>query len=407
MAWKVPSVMDEKMKFVAECLSGEASMTDLCARYGISRETGHVLKRRYLLEGPAGLAKRSRAPHAHGRETPAALIEPILSLRRRKPHWGPKKLLAVLAREAPRTAWPPSSTVSRILKREGLVAPRETRRRRIPQEAPFQDILGPNDTWCIDFKGWFQTLDGQRCDPLTVTDAYSRYLLACTIARPTTEGVRAEMALLFHEHGLPAAIRSDNGTPFASAGAAGLCPLSVWWAKLGIRLELILPGHPEQNGRHERMHRTLKAETTLPPAANMAQQQLRFDAFVQEYNMERPHEALNQTPPASHWHPSIRPYPYRIEEPWYDSDHLPIKIRSNGSICWGDDNPFVSSSLAGETVGIIRLENGDYMVRFIKIPVGLIVRKTNKFIPFGPARPPCGLRPPGSRAGPKGGNPAL
>ncbi len=292
MPWSAPSEKDQKLLFVADCLREEESMTVLCERYGISRETGYVLKRRFLAEGPNGLEERSRAPLRHGHATAAELVARLIEARKRWPHWGPKKLLAKLWREDPQLAWPSASTGSEILRREGLSQPRRRRRRPLTVEQPFGAVAVANDAWCIDFKGWFRTGDRRRCDPLTVTDAFSRYLLTVQAIEPVTEAVQAKMDELFEEHGLPVAIRSDNGTPFASSGAGGLTRLSARWAKMGIRLERIWPGKPQQNGRHERMHGTLKPEACQPPAATVAHQQDRFDAFRREYKRASQHPSV-------------------------------------------------------------------------------------------------------------------
>ena len=254
---------------------------------------------------------------------------------------------------------------------------------------PLRAAEGPNDVWCIDFKGWFRTRDGERCDPLTVTvtDAYSRYLLACVIVPPRTEEVRAALEELFVRYGLPETIRSDNGSPFAGTGAAGLSRLSVGWLKAGIALERIDPGRPQQNGRHERMHKTLKAETTRPPAANKEEQQVRFDRFREDFNANRPHEALGQQPPAAFWQPSRRPWPERLEEPWYDAWHAMRRVRRDGSIKWGGDMVFVSEPLAGEPVGIAETDSGHWIVRFADIDLGIIDRRTKKLHGFRAARP--------------------
>jgi len=233
--------------------------------------------------------------------------------------------------------------------------------------------------WCIDFKGWFLTGDGARCDPLTVTDAFSRYLLcARALARPDYENCRAQLERLFREYGLPLARRSDNGVPFASLGAGGLSRLGVWWVKLGIWPERIEPGKPEQNGRHERMHRTLKAETATPPAANRAQQQGCFDRFREEFNHQRPHEALGQTAPAKHYAPSARRYPARLEAPVYPSDYQLRRVRHNGEIKWAGELIFVSLPLIGEIVGVKQTDNGDAELYFGPVPLGVIDRLTFK-----------------------------
>lgn len=388
MPWKELSVMDEKLMFVADCLRGEEPMTVLCERYGVSRETGYVWKRRYEADGVAGLQERSRAPHRHGLATPAALVVRIIEARRRKPYWGPRKLLAILAAEDPSAAWPSASTVADILRREGLSEPRRRRRRALSVEQPFAAVEAANDAWCIDFKGWFRTGDGCRCDPLTVTDAFSRYLLGVEIVAPVTEAVAPVMERLFRDHGLPKAIRSDNGPPFASTGAGGLTRLSARWAKMGIRLERIHPGKPQQNGRHERMHGTLKAETCAPPAATLAEQQSRFDAFRREFNDERPHEALGQRQPGQVYVPSSRPCSERVDEPCYGSDEAVRRVRSSGEIKWRGAMVFISEALVGETVGICERADGHWLVRFAEVPVVLVDRTTGKAARFGPGRPP-------------------
>jgi len=388
MPWKEMSVMDAKLLFIADCLRGEEPMTVLCERYGISRETGYVWKRRYEAEGSSGLVERSRAPHRHGTATPAELVVRIIEARKHKPYWGPKKLLAILAEADAAAAWPSPSTVAAILRREGLSAPRRRRRRALSVEQPFAAVEAANDAWCIDFKGWFRSGDGRRCDPLTVSDAFSRYLLGLKILAPVTEAVAPAVDRLFQEHGLPAAIRSDNGPPFASSGAGGLTRLSARWAKLGIRLERIAPGQPQQNGRHERMHGTLKAETCKPPQPTPATQQARFDAFRQEFNHERPHEALGQRPPGLFYSASPRPWPARIEEPCYEPDEAVRKVRCSGEIKWRGAMIFVSEALIGEPVGIRQREDGHWLVRFADVPLILIDRTTQKVARFGPGRPP-------------------
>ncbi len=388
MPWKETSVMDKKLQFIAAVLSGNDSMTALCARFGISRQTGHTLRRRYLELGPSGLVERSRAPHRHGRATPEEIVARIVAMRLERPSWGAKKLLAELAKRDPDVCWPAASTITDILRRAGLVTARRRRRRALPVEQPFQAVDAANDTWCIDFKGWFRTRDGERCDPLTVTDAYSRYLLASQIMPERIAPVRKAVDALFHEHGLPCAIRSDNGAPFGSSAAAGLSQLSAHWAKLGIRLEFITPGKPHQNGRHERMHRTLKEETVIPPAADKQEQQARFDAFRHDFNHNRPHEALDQQVPAAFYQPSPRTMPDQVPQPWYDADHAVRRVRSNGEIKWQGNMIFVSEALAGEPIGIRPIEDGHWLVRFADISLGMIDRTTRKFHRFGPGRPP-------------------
>ena len=379
--------MDEKMSFVADCLRGDVPMAALCEDYGISRKTGYKWLDRYREHGPAGLEDRSRAPHRHGRSMAPEVAEAIVALRRERPHWGPRKLRAVLMRDHPDQVWPAASTMGELLRAEGLVRPRRRRRLLAAPSRTLRVAAAPNDVWCIDFKGWFRTRDGERCDPLTVTDAYSRYLLACVILPPRTEQVRLAVEQLFERYGLPETIRSDNGPPFAGTGAGGLSRLSVGWLKAGIALERIDPGQPQQNGRHERMHKTLKAETAKPPAASKEQQQLRFDRFRKDFNEYRPHEALGQQPPAAFYHPSPRPYPERLEEPWYDAWHAVRRVRTDGSIKWGGDLVFIAEPLAGEPVGIAETESGHWIVRFADIDLGIIDHKTKKLHRFRAARP--------------------
>ena len=332
MPWKETCVMDEKMSFIVARLKGDLTMTELCEQFGISRDTGYELWRRYQVEGTSGLEPRSRAPHRPAEAMASEIAEAIIALRLERPFWGPKKLRAVLQRRSPAIVWPAPSSMGDLLRREGLSKPRRRQRRPVPRTRPFLQVCEPNDRWCIDFKGWFRTGDGQRCDPLTLTDAYSRFLIECRIVPPTTEGVWPPVDRAFHELGLPRAIRSDNGVPFAcTTSAGGLTRLSVHWVKLGIELERIEPGKPQQNGRHERMHGTLKAETSRPPAANPDEQQARFEHFRQDFNHVRPHEALDLNRPASCYRPSPRPYPAKVEDPWYDADHSSAKPSSASS----------------------------------------------------------------------------
>lgn len=387
MPWKLTSVMDQKMQFIAEYLRGEEPVTVLCERFGISRQTAYKWIGRYEREGPAGLIERSRAPLHHARATPAELVVRILELRRAKPYWGPKKLLAVLKAQAPDLAWPSHSTVSDLLRDEGLSEPRRKPRRPLTMDQPFAAVEAANDAWCIDFKGWFTTQDGARCDPFTATDAFSRHLLSLKIMPISTEQVSAEMDALFQQHGLPRAIRSDNGSPFASVGAGGLTRLSARWAKMGLVLERIEPGRPQQNGRHERMHRTLKQEACRPSAADPSQQQARFDAFRHEFNHERPHEALGQKPPASVYTPSPRPFVEPQDDPDYGDAEV-RRVRSGGEIKWRNSMLFISEALIGEAVGLTERDDGHWLVRFNKVQLGFIDRVTGKITRFAAGRPP-------------------
>ena len=313
MPWSETCAMDERMRFVVAASEDDAVMSELCAEFGISRQTGYKVLARYREEGVEGLKERSRAPLSHGRAREEAVVEAVLALRERHPTWGPKKLRKKLGERLPGVEPPARSTIGDWLRKEGLTSPRRPRRRCPPFTSPFLAADGPNAVWCADFKGWFLTGDRRRCDPLTISDAMSRYLLRCqALDRPDGAHARPVFEAAFCEFGLPLAIRSDNGPPFASIGAGGLSRLSVWWIKLGVKPERIEPGKPQQNGRHERMHRTLKAETADPPAASLAEQQRRFDAFRVIYNDERPHEALDFETPSALYRASPARLPLRL-----------------------------------------------------------------------------------------------
>jgi transposase InsO family protein len=365
--------------FIADWLREEWSMTELAERYAISRKTAYKWVNRYQADPATALAERSRAPHVHGRRVTEEVTQAIVALRRRHRRWGPKKLRAQLQEREPARQWPATSTIGEVLRREGLSERRRRPRYTVPLTQPLAAAHQPNDVWSADFKGWFRTADGTRCDPLTIIDNYSRWVFCCRITAPTDAGVRPWCERIFREYGLPRAFRTDNGTPFASSGAAQLSRLSVWWLKLGIQLDRIAPGHPEQNGRHERFHRTLQEETVQPPAATAAQQQRRFDRLRREFNEERPHEALGQQPPARHYGPSPRPYPSRVEEPHYDATHQVRRIKDKGQIKWGGDEVFVCEALRGELVGLAETPRGDWVVRFLHLELGRIERKTGRF----------------------------
>ncbi|MGJ4891454.1 integrase core domain-containing protein [Bradyrhizobium sp. HKCCYLR20261] len=360
-------------------------MTELCARHGVSRETFYVWERRRASGDPQWFEEKSHAvqncPHA----TEDRLVQQIIAARQRFPHFGPKKIKAWLGSERPQVGWPAASTIGDILKREGLVQARPRRRRAIAQGELVTPAEGPNDEWAIDFKGWFRTRDGTRCDPLTITDAASRYLIEVRIVDPTATGVKNAMELVFKEIGLPRAIRSDNGVPFGSTGAGGLSTLSVWWLKLGIEPRYIPPSSPQDNGRHERMHRTLKAETSKPPAGTAAEQQRRFDAFRRHFNEERPHEALGQVAPIKLWRSPQRSMPSRLDDPWYDADHQVRRVRPNGVIKWRGEFVFVGEALAGELIGLTKHETGGHIVRFSARDLGIIDRD-RRFLRFAPPR---------------------
>jgi putative transposase len=378
MPWCESRAVDQRLRFVSALLSGELTMTQACEVFGISRKTGYKWQGRYLEQGVLGLAERSHAPRKHGRATDAALSEALITLKLSRPSWGPRKLLGRLKLDYPDLIWPAASTADAILRREGLVQPRRRRRRAPPTLGGLTPPERPNHVWAVDHKGWVKLGDGRRCEPLTITDGFSRYLLALS-AGPNTreEEARPWFEATFAQFGLPWAIRSDNGPPFASTGVTGLTALSVWWTKLGIRHERITPGKPQQNGRHERFHRTL-LEAMTQPAENQAAQARRFDAFREDYNHYRPHEALDQTPPASLYRPSPRKLPQHTPEPDYPAHAAVRKVRSNGEIKWRGGLVAISTALIGEAVAVEETPTGQWQVRFHARPIGLIDQKTNR-----------------------------
>ncbi len=371
MPWSETTKMQERMRFVVDAEEELFSMTELCQRYGISRVTGYKWLERFEGEGLEGLKDHSRAPISCPHRTDREVVELLADARRRHPSWGPKKLIPWLARRHDR-AWPAPSTAGEILKRLDLVKDRRRRRRIDHPGRPTTQATQPNQLWTADFKGQFKTRDARYCYPLTVADSYSRYLLGCrALCSTKTLGTKAAFQRLFQEYGLPQAIRTDNGTPFAAATAIGrLSRLSAWWIRLGIRPELTQPSHPEQNGSHERMHRTLKAETTRPPSANRSAQQRKFESFRREYNQERPHEHLNQKSPAHLYAPSPRPYPDRLPEPNYPGHFEVRKVSKNGGIRWKKGWVNISHSLLEQNVGLEEVHDGVWSLYFGSLLLG-------------------------------------
>ena len=373
--------MDQRVELIADWLRDEWTMTELATRYQISRKTAYKWIARYEADPATGLAERSRAPHAHGRACAETHRARVLALRRRHPSWGPKKLRAILRAREPAEAWPAASTMGAWLKAARLSEPRRRTRYVVPLTSPLAAAVAPNDVWTADFKGWFRTGDGTRCDPLTIADACSRFVLCCRITALTQQAVRPWFIRAFREYGLPRAVRTDNGSPFASTGPARLSALAVWWLKLGIQVDRIDPGHPEQNGRHERFHLTLQQEATASPAATPRAQQRRFDRLRREFNGVRPHEALGQRPPARVYVASSRPYPETLDEPWYDATHQVRRVNPNGQIKWQGELVFVSEAMRREVVGLVETERGDWLVRFLHVELGRIDRRTRRFTP--------------------------
>ena len=365
MPWLETAPMKERLKFIGLVLSEMYTMSELCTRSGISRKTGYKWLARFREEGESALADRSRRPHfsptAIGEETAAAIAE----LRSRRPTWGPRKLLRCLERRRGKLDLPATSTVGEFLKRNGFIHPRRKRTVWKHPGRPVSVPRSPNELWAADFKGQFRTRDGVYCYPLTVTDQATRYLLRCRgLSSVRTEGARPVFERLFREVGLPSAIRTDNGAPFASTGIHGLCALNVWWIRLGIRHERIEPASPQQNGAHERMHKTLKAETTRPPAFDLSRQQKKFDSFRSIYNHERPHEGIGMRAPGALWAPSTRPYPKRLPEPAYPG-HLQLRLVSNaGCIRFKTRQIFISQALTQDWIALEETDDGVWAIYF-------------------------------------------
>jgi transposase InsO family protein len=392
MPWKECSVMDERLRFVAQLLDGEP-MAQLCRAFGISRKTGYKIFTRYKEHGLEALTDRSRRPVRYANQLPPQVESLIASLKRDKPHWGARKIRELLVRRlAGDVRIPAKSTIHAVLHRHGLVKEAGRPRHRATG-TPLSTGAAPNDLWCADFKGEFKLGNGQYCYPLTVTDHASRFLLLCEALESTREDwAITAFEQLFQERGLPEAIRSDNGVPFASPNALfNLSKLSVWWLRLGIAIERIKPGQPQQNGRHERMHLTLKQEATRPPGLNSLQQQARFDAFQQEFNTERPHEALAMKCPAEVYSASTRPYNGLpdVRYPFHDRDVL---VTACGRICLHRKKINISTVLAGQRLGIKEVDEGIWIVSFMCYDLGYIDLEQRTLQPldnpFGPRLSP-------------------
>ena len=373
MPWKESSVMEERLRFVARLLDGEG-MSAVCRSFGISRKTGYKIFNRYKEHGLEALCDRSRRPVRYANQLPEPVEQMIVRLKKEKPHWGARKIRELLVRRlAGDQRIPATSTVHAVLDRHALVKRARQRRRHKAQGTPLSQALLPNALWCTDFKGEFKLGNGRYCYPLTVTDQATRFLLMCEALESTKEsGTFAAFLRLFQEQGLPEAIRSDNGLPFASPnGLYNLSKLSVWWLRLGITIERIRPGQPQENGRHERMHLTLKKETTRPPGMNSLQQQARFDDFMSEFNDERPHEALDMKCPGELYRPTPRPYKGlpEVEYPFHDRDVL---VTACGRICMHRKKINISTVMAGQKLGIKEVDDAIWLVTFMHYDLGYI-----------------------------------
>jgi len=372
MPWKETCVMKERIGLVKDYLSGDYGIGELAQEYEVSRKTVYKWLERFEEEGWKGLEDQSRAPDHHPNAVGEEIQRAILEIKGKKPFWGAPKIRTKLVEQL--KGCPAESTISEILKRHGLSQRAKRRRRATPSQPPMSQCGQCNEVWSADFKGWFRTGNGQKCTPLTISDGYSRYLLCCQSVEQAVEGLTVQPLFVktFREYGLPKSIRTDNGAPFASTGLGGLSRLSVWWIRLGIQLERIEPGCPEQNGRHERMHRTLKEQTAKPPRANLKSQQQAFDCFRQEYNSERPHEALGQRPPGSLYRSSVVVYPERLpEQRGYPDDWQKRMVRKGGQIKWKGRYLHVSKALWGQEVGMKAVGEGLWAVYFESLQLGI------------------------------------
>jgi len=385
MPWHSESIMSQRLEFISAILHRPPgqSIRDVCRTIGISERVGHKWLARYEAGGPAALADRSHAPHRPAHQVAPELVARILALREEQPGWGARKLREVLQREAPTSAWPAPSTITTLLKRAGvLVARRRSRRERGAwAHTALTQPRAPNDVWAADFKGEFRLQRGPYCYPLTISDLSSRYILSVTALASTAEApAHATFRRCFATYGLPRVIRTDNGVPFSAPLAlGGLSTLAVWWIRLGIRPERIERGVPQQNGAHERMHRTLKADTLRPASATVAAQQARFDHWRQTFNTRRPHEALRNTPPGDHYAPSPRPFPRRLPILEYPTATDLRRVSCAGDIKWRAQKLFLSTTLAGEYVGLSETAEGEWAITFGPLTLGTYSEGTLAF----------------------------
>ena len=382
MPWKEIRTVDQRLQFLSSYQKEEMSVTDLCHEYGISRPTAYKWIKRYEEVGPEGLLDLTRKPHGCSHATPAEIENEVLALRKRFPSWGARKLKARLERINPNVLWPAASTMGQILSRAGLTNPKRKKRRTTPYSQPFSAVTAPNQLWCMDFKGYFMTGDGYRCDPLTITDSHSRFLIRCqVVGRMDLAQVSAVCDAAMREYGVPERIRTDNGAPFAGTGLLGLSKLSLSWTKLGILHERIQPGKPQQNGRHERMHRTLKEDTTKPPARTLTAQQKKFDSFRATFNHERPHEALGNETPGSIYVPSTRMMPSRVVPFVYPKTFETRRVNNSGDVSWHKGRVFISEVFRNEDIAFEQIEDDLYRVVFYNTELGEFNSSEMRFRP--------------------------
>ena len=374
MPWKETRAVDERLRFIAAVQEDpKGNFRRLCERFGISRPKGYKWLKRYREMGPAGLEDRKPIARSCPHRTANVVVDRVIEMRKEHPYDGPKKLRArLLAFGEPQV--PAASTIGEILDRYGLIRPRRARLRVPPSASPLEPCSEPNDVWCVDFKGHFACGDRTRCHPLTISDGASRYLIKCeALDKPDEQRVRPHFERAFREFGLPLRIRSDNGVPFASKAIGGLSRLSVWWVQLNILPERIEPGQPQQNGRHERMHRTLKQHTATPPAPTMSDQQRAFDGFRADYNQHRPHEALSMTPPAAHYEPSSRPMPERPREFEYAQGLLVRRVNESGSFKWHGQRLRAGHLLAGQPLGLHEIDEDEWELFYGPLLIGYVL----------------------------------
>lgn len=375
MAWENFKVEEQRLQLVKAYIAGEFSMTDLCLRYGISRKTAYKWYYRYLEEGEEGLKDQSKAPRSPNVLYPEELIEKAIDYKLKHRKWGPKKILVNLQKANPDEDWPSPTRLYEIFKEYNLVTKRRIRS-KVPATSPLGELIDCNDTWAVDFKGWFITSDGNKCEPLTITDSVSRYLIRCThLNRHTIEYVWPVFDEAFREYGLPNRMRSDNGPPFGSVGVGRLTRLSVKLIKAGVTPEWIRPGHPEENGRHERFHLTLKQEAASPPKDTLILQIQAMREFLDEYNHVRPHEALGMKTPGSCYRNSPRIWDGIFRSPEYDTSEMIVrKIQANGAITFRNEDQFIGEALIGEYIGLKQIQDDEFTIHYGPVYLGKLTK---------------------------------
>jgi len=382
MPWNVRTQLEKRKEFIDEVVYKKQDITTACQRYGISRKTGHKWLSRFRGHGESGLKDRSRRPRRSPNQTKESIVEVLIKKKQRYPKWGPKKIRVLLKREGIE-GLPSKATIGRIFERYDLVKKKRRRSKRIRARQDLTRPMYANHVWAVDFKGWFKTRDGKRCEPLTITDLYSRYLIECYALENTrTEAVQGVFERVFKKYGLPLIIRSDNGSPFSSQALCGLSRLSVWWMKLGIMPELIEPAHPEQNGEHERMHRTLKHELLDEVGKNITRQQMRFEEWKKEFNEIRPHEALGMQTPDKYYKKSERRYKLLKIGFEYPTEYATRSVKKDGYIRYGGSLYYLTETLKKEKVGLKQLNPQETEIYFQTKRIGKIIKGHNKVLPM-------------------------